>query len=382
MSNNPLRVQVVGPAYLDRVLRVDRRLADPPLDASVNGSLERAAHAGPLVFVDPTGASLTIELPANWPGPHGQIVLSRPLAPAGSRLLTETAQGLAWNEDLGGMGAGYAAAFGGYLTFAFSADLTGARIAKLLLTARMRLIKVVMRETPSDWTLVVSSGPHGDKLPVGFRSPAHAPLDAYSDREQPAAGPDEGRFNLGMPACDLLVVASGTNALAAHVLKAPRAWVRMFAPSLRNMLDTDPPVASFVDDIDILACNRREWETLPEADRACVESRVWLLSVTDGASGAEVGFRDRAGALARVRVPAFPRDRPPVDTNRAGEAFASTLVKTLLEPGSRQRPLQAAEVDHAARRASAAAALVLDIEHFGFPTDTDIDAALARGRVE
>ncbi len=365
------RIIVIGPAYLDRVLRVDRRLADPPLDFSLDGRLESSpdddARPASIRLVDPNDVALDIQPPPRWPGPRGLIRLSRPLAPEGVQLRATSAVGIDWSDDLGGMGAGYAAALGGELVtvLGVESDQTSARIERLLDKAGVRIASAARIRPAADWTLVVSSGPHGDKLPVGFRGPAAVALDA------------------NFPAyaeCDLRVVASGTNALASQALAEPGAAVRVFAPSLRNMLDVDPPVAALADHFDILACNRREWTTLPESDRAHLESKLQLLSITDGEAGAEVACRDQAGGLRRVRVPAFPRDQPPVDTNRAGEAFAATLIKTLLSRG----PLSLISTDDvaaAAHRGSAAAALVLDIAHFGFPTDAAVDAALARGRV-
>ena len=78
---------------------------------------------------------------------------------------------------------------------------------------------------------------------------------------------------------------------------------------------------------------------------------------------------------------AFPRGRPPVDTNRAGECFAATLLTCLLDVGWRPGPADAELICRAARRASAASALVLDLERFGFPTPTQVDRALERGEV-
>ena len=76
----PRRTQVFGPAYLDRVLRVDRPLLErrdgPPIDQSVDGRLE----FGPgLTLIDPGGATIEVVLPGDWPGPTGR---SLPLATA------------------------------------------------------------------------------------------------------------------------------------------------------------------------------------------------------------------------------------------------------------------------------------------------------------
>jgi len=138
-------------------------------------------------------------------------------------------------------------------------------------------------------------------------------------------------------------------------------------------------MARFAGRIDILGCNRREWEAL--ADRDAVDAIIPIVAVTDGPAGSAVRFRRPDGSRGEVRVPAFPRRRPPSDTNRAGEAYASTLITALLDAGWSPGPADEALIRPAARRASAAAALVLDRVDFGFPTPSEIDAALAAGVV-
>ncbi len=76
------RVLVFGPAYLDRVLKVDQPLIDPvlgpPLDQSVDGVWKFGT--GPwLELTDPAGYAIGVELPVNWPGPTGEIHLASPM---------------------------------------------------------------------------------------------------------------------------------------------------------------------------------------------------------------------------------------------------------------------------------------------------------------
>ena len=80
-------------------------------------------------------------------------------------------------------------------------------------------------------------------------------------------------------------------------------------------------------------------------------------------------------------MPAFPRQQPPRDTNRAGESYAATLLSTLLDHGwdAASGVVEDDLIRTAAQRASAAAALVLDRVDFGFPGDAEIDAAFAPG---
>jgi ribokinase len=369
------RVRVFGPAYLDRVLRVDRRLlgesSGPPLDQSVEGRLGFGQGEGgrdSLALVDPTGATIAVELPVDWPGPRGVVDLDRPLGVSPDARSEVRAKG--WDDQLGGMGAGFAAALAGELVSALGPedDATSGAVASLL--DRHGLAGRQLRTArPADWTLLISSGEHGDKLAVGFRG-CHAAL-----------GEDDVCPLLGEP-CDVLIVAGLGNSVSAETLKAPGPALRVFAPAMRNMLERDFPLRRAVAPVDLLCCNRAEWDALD--DREEVAARLTILVVTEGASGAWARFTDPLGESRRVQVPAFPRARPPRDTNRAGEAFASFLIATLLGRGWRPSSCTAAvdDVRAAMLRASAASALVLDRVGFGFPTASEVDDALARGIVD
>ena len=111
------RVQVFGPAYLDRVLRVEGPILDdspgPPLDQSTDGTWKFTSSTGGIDVIDPSGYTLAIAVPDDWPGPTGEVRLNSIIraGAAGRRSL----RGLDWHDDLGGMGAGYAAALNGTL---------------------------------------------------------------------------------------------------------------------------------------------------------------------------------------------------------------------------------------------------------------------------
>jgi len=361
------RTMVFGPAYLDRVVRVDQALLAPadggPLDQSVDGRWEFGSG---LRVVDPVGSSITVDLPGDWPGPTGRVLLSERLSPV-ERAWHRTVRTLSWSDDLGGMGAGFAAAFGAELISALGEadDVTSQAIAGRLEHYGIphHPCRIVGHE--ADWTLLITSGEFGDKLPIGFRG-CHAALRTLAPwSDQP---------------CSLRVVAALPNALAAQALRAPGAGVRFFAPTMRNMVDRDCPISGFIEAVDILCCNRHEWERLE--DREEVAWRLSVLAITEGAAGCVVRFTNPVGEPIALRVPAFPRDRPPRDTNRAGEAFAATLVQSLLDGGWSPGVAEESLVRHATVRATAAAALVLDHLDFGFPTPTDLEAALRAGKVE
>jgi len=364
-------VAVFGPAYLDRVLRVDRPLIDPalgsPIDQSVDGEWRFGADRSLLVR-DPAGYTLEIELPGDWPGPTGAVQLARPIRAGvhGRRAV----RGLTWQDDLGGMGPGYAVALCGTLYSALGAEPDPASQAISQRLARIGVIHHPIRvsDRQADWTLLISSGGFGDKLPIGFRG-CHAALE-----------PESFDAFASQP-CDLRAVASLPNRLAARVLRAPGACVRFFAPAQRNMLDRDCPISSFAASIDILSCNRAEWETLEDREEAGWQ--LSILVVTDGPRGSMVRFTTPAGDSGTLRLAAFPRERPPRDTNRAGEAYAATLISTLLDQGwnAASGVVEEGLIRMACERASAAAALELDRLDFGFPSPAEVDAALDAGRI-
>ena len=365
------RVSVFGPAYLDRVLRVDQPLLDPslgpPLDQSLEGTWKFGANPT-LELADTAGYAIEIELPGDWPGPTGSVRLARAIRPGvtGRRSVS----GLSWWDDLGGMGAGYAAALGGrlYCALGSESDPTSQAIMERLADLGIFHDPIRVFDHSADWTLLVTSGPFGDKLPIGFRG-CHAALQPGA-LDVRAARP-----------CDLRVVASLPNPLAARVLGASGAGARFFAPAMRNVLDRDCPLSSFAKSIDVLSCNRHEWETLE--DREEVAWQVSILIVTDGPLGSSVRYTSTSGEAELLNVHAFPREHPPRDTNRAGESYAATFLSTLLDHGwdAASGVVDDDLIRTAAQRASAAAALELDRVDFGFPSDAEIDAALVAGFV-
>ena len=366
---------VLGPAYLDRVIRVDRPLLDPttrvgPIDRSVDGRWVAGdpSAAGRIRLVDPADSTLEVDPPAGWPGSVGAVVLARRFADRGAvGSFRRAVRGVGWSEDLGGMGAGFAASLGGTLISALGPpdDPTSRAIAGLLGRAGIRHEPIRVGGHAADWTLLISSGPHGDKLAIGFRGchAAWTDFDPWRDRSS-----------------RVRVVAALPNRVAAEALGAPGAsQVRAFFPAARNMLDRVDPLARFADRFDFLSCNRGEWDDL--GDQAAALERVPVVAITDGPRGALVRFVDEAGMPDRVEVPVMPRTRPIVDTNRAGEAFGSTLLATLVEAGWTPGPAHADLIRSAAWRASAASAIVLGRSDFGFPTPDEVDRAVRAGRV-
>jgi ribokinase len=344
----------------------------PPIDQSVDGRW-MFGEGLTLTLVDPDGREIAVALPDDWPGPNGRVALADPLVRPDvadrSRWRREV-RAVSWRDDLGGMGAGFASALHGELISALGPedDPTSRAVVGLVARHGVEIHPLRLADHPADWTLLVSSGGFGDKLPIGFRG-CHAALSV------------EAMAALAAASCAVRVVASLPNPVASRILRLPGAAVRFFAPALRNMRDRESPVSQFAEAIDVLSCNRFEWESL--ADREEVAWRVSILAITDGPRGSCVRFTTPTGEPGMLTVPAFPRAEPPRDTNRAGEAYAATLLTTLLDGGwsSGTGVADEALVAHAAGRASAAAALVLDRLDFGFPAAAEVDAAVCAGRI-
>ena len=174
------RVEVFGPAYLDRVLRVDRPLFEPVAGPSLRSEHRRRVEvrsgATDSMSSMPSGYSWRSSCPTIGRGRPGEIRLDRPLREghSGRRRL----RGLDWHDDLGGMGAGYAAALEGTWSARSGAedDPASQAISQRLsqLGIAHRAIRVADR--PADWTLLITSGEFGDKLPIGFRG-CHQAVD-------------------------------------------------------------------------------------------------------------------------------------------------------------------------------------------------------------
>ena len=179
--------------------------------------------------------------------------------------------------------------------------------------------------------------------------------------------------------CDLRVVASLPNPLAARVLGAPGARA---ASSLRRCATCSTaivPLSSFV------RVDRRPELQPPGVGDARRPRGSRLASFHP-----DRDRRARRAARCATRQPAerhskctfrFSPPTPPRDTNRAGESYAATLLSTLLDHGwdAASGVVDDGLIRKAALRAAAAAALELDLVDFGFPADAEIDAALVAG---
>ncbi len=369
------RTSVYGPVYLDYVLRVDGPLLPPELETTVDrsarvlsGQLDAPIAGGSLTIADETGRHLIFEGRPGVAIPSGFIEIEGSLSDRGSLDLRQHLTALSITEDLGGMGAGFAKALDGDLhaILGDQAERSTQKVQELIKQADLRATISYVHGKPSDSTLLISSGPHGDKLAIGFRGC----LDKVDLGSSDAFWSGRER---------LRVVAGWPNDLTAIALKSAEQSLRLFAPNARNLRDGFIYQFAESDWINLLCLNRGEWELLNDHPR--LKRAIPMISVTDGPQGASVFLRSLDDSVKTLRVDSFPRERPPRDTNRAGEAYAATLVATLIQEGWSGGVADSEVVEIAIRRASAAAALVLDLVAFGFPSDEQIDEAVERGFV-
>jgi sugar/nucleoside kinase (ribokinase family) len=353
---------VYGPAYLDRVLRVNSPLVPGVrIDGSMDGILDSYETTPSLE--DRAGCSIALVGLDNTLRPLPMVRVDGLFG--GDPLHGHTLQVIADIDDLGGMGSGYAKALNGTLISALGPedDPIGNLVAALIAKHAIEHRPIRVADQTSDWSLIVSSGAFGDKLAIGFRG-CHSSISTINSNSNSK--------------CDLLVVSSLPNRLILEALKHP-AKVRLLAPAMRNAEDIEIPLILVAGQIDILSMNRQEWEAMPH--RESLRAKTPIVVVTDGPYGCRVGFRSKSGTDETAKFPVFPRKLPPKDTNRAGEAFTSTFVTTLMDAGWTPGPCDLSLIQLAVTRGSAAAALVLDREEFGFASPKEIDEAIRRGCV-
>ena len=118
MNDRKHLVLVYGPAYLDIVMRVGQplvRSGHAPLDKSVDGIFcKNGKHQNELEIQDPSGNLLILSGLNCLKHPTGRLELSHSVLD--SRAMSVAV--IVVVEELGGMGAGYAAVLGGRLVSA------------------------------------------------------------------------------------------------------------------------------------------------------------------------------------------------------------------------------------------------------------------------
>ena len=220
------------------------------------------------------------------------------------------------------MGAGYAAALGGELISALGPadDPASAAIAGTPGPATgSTTIPCAAPTIAADWTLLLTSGDFGDKLPIGFRG-CHAALDPEVIASRVASVVRRSGWSRR---CRTLWPSRSCDGPERPSGSSPRRCATCATgsvPSRGSPMRSTSSVAT--------AASGRVWTT---ARRWPGGSRSWRSPTVRAAVAS--GSPRRPGEPGLVTVPAFERALPPRDTNRAGEAYAATLLTTLLDGG-------------------------------------------------
>lgn len=428
MMREPFRCCVFGPAYLDHVIELDRPLAAPELlarhlkqslqggyseeldryiqchpltvDWSVAASEKRQPPRPGLYINSPDGDQIEITLPSIHPGePDLEIRLAEAIvqstvliryletfAATENRgllaewpviqplILTGNWKSIGIRDDLGGMGAGYAAALGGELLYACGAepdgspDAIGRRVRDDLLKHGARVTIAPVRGCASDETLLLSTRHYGDKLPIGFRDAVlHYPLE---------------RAARLIADSELVIIASLPNQAVARLLEHSHGRPVLFAPAMRNVTGQDFPVNEIQRTVSCMTLNENEWRRIRAKEE--LRETIPLLFITRGAAGVTACFRNESGARESLDVPAHHPEVPPKDTNRAGETFAAFTLRQLIRSAGIDCLISGrfrrGDIEKAARHGSVAAHLQLQREDFGFPTEAEVEMALKQSQ--
>jgi len=211
------RYLIFGPAYLDVVVETAQPLlsAEPALllDQSLAALRVTPRDDGLLVVLGPTGDLLRFILPQRDTGAAASYHLAEPVLARLRGTQAPPVQGAFTVErfctQLGGMGAGYAAAFAGVLRAPFGTvnelpDATAGQVLHWLAQQGIRVAPAFLPDCASDSSLVLLSA-RGDKLAIGVRQ---AMLRWRAGEEERALA----------ATADALVFCGAPNALLAEVL--------------------------------------------------------------------------------------------------------------------------------------------------------------------
>ena len=346
---------IFGPAYLDTVIKVSGPVA-PQLTVTLDQSLPVKSitpdNSQQIKILSETGDCLAIDLPSNAPCSGAvynlhEAILSRSCGTNASPLI-----GTFPTEDcfqqLGGMRAGYAMAVDGLLRMPLGNDALGDSVSAMLSGHGIASSPAKLSGHNSDATLLIQSNT-GDKLAIGMR-------DALLNWQ-----PDEIDYILATEA-KYIIFCGAPNKFMANILSRDITAPVMCAPSMRNIDDSVYPLADLAAMIDYLAMNALEWNHLHRREK--IINTIPLISITDGPRGCDIYLRGKA-----YFFPALPHPGP-VDTNRAGETYASTIWKAILQnyPKFPNAEISEELLNQAAALASRQAYRQLDITTFAFPT--------------
>lgn len=376
MINLPkIKTIVYGPAYLDVVIRVGGPLAnqgEPSIDqggTAIYHSDTQLTKADALFILDKHGNSIKIEGVTD----QGLTGIYRMLSPD-FQFADRVVYATQIVEDLGGMGAGFAKLFEGNLISCLPVRKCHIRekIEKKLNQYGVVYQPILINHKNADWTLLISSGRFGDKLPIGLRG-CH---DQFSENQLPN----------DLPSADLVIVASLKNEIMLEILRRNCNSIRLLAPALRNCQAVQGAISlsALATHVEMLTLNEVEWQSMGENDRQIWQDSHAILCITRGPAGAEISWQGLDGRREYHHEPAFARAIDPVDTNRAGEAFGGTLMKYLIKQNwfNTEKVDAKQKILYASQLAAVAAGLTIQMPEFAFPGEYQIEMTLQSGIIK
>ncbi len=311
-----ITVGVIGTAYLDEFIDVEGPLC-PDGRTRIDYSRTEAGRAPltepgtPFLIESPGGDSIRVTDPAAESGLRITLAEDRILDAPGDAPPMQGEVALRGRRVLlGGMGAGYALAFGGRLVLPIGEDdAEGREMVRLLDAHGIAHRAVPVAGQVTDTTVLLWSSA-GDKLPIGRRTASRAvAADALLAEREPA---------------DLTLVTSLPSATVAGLVAELDGWV-MFTPSLRNVREGG--LGEIAEHVDAIAMNRSRMARRRAGDRGAVPAgdgdarvggrgralpgRVRRAALDGGAGGAGAGDGRRQPRRRSVRR------RLPVRTDRA-----------------------------------------------------------------
>ncbi len=347
---------IYGPAYLDTVITISEPIAPEltaPLDQSLPIKKITADDSRQISIISDIGDCLNLILPANSTTTGGEYYLREAILSRryGDKSLPIVSKYSAESciRQLGGMGAGYAKAVGGRLRVPLGDDNPGDILLNILKSHNISVLPTILSGYSTDTTLLIQSK-SGDKLAMGLR-------DALLQWQ-----PDSNDYTL-INQADCVIFCGAPNRFMTELLLSDISTPVICAPSMRNIDDSAYPLYDLVNKIDYLAMNALEWKHLSNHDKFI--SEIPLITITDGARGCDIYIHGKS-----FFYPALPHPGP-VDTNRAGETYASTMLKAILHfyPQFPDADISEDMLSNIAKIANKQAHRQLDITSFNFPPD-------------
>lgn len=347
---------IFGPAYLDMVIKVPGPIFSflpTPFDQSLPVKSIILDESLTVLLKSDICDDLRILLPANSLRVGGEYHLREAILSRRHGIecqpVVNTIQADACYQQLGGMGAGFAKAFGGLLRMPLGDDAPGQMLCKMLDDNKINAKPTILPGHASDSTLMIQSAT-GDKLAAGYRDALinwQASEDDYSIAEN----------------ADYIIFCGAPNQFMTTILSHNIPAKIMCAPAMRNIDDENYQLADIAGKISYLAMNALEWANLRRRDE--IISNIPLISITDGARGCDIYLHGKS-----YFFPALPHPGP-VDTNRAGETYASSLWKAIMHlcPDFPCRKISPETLTHIAGIAGKQAHRQLDLIDFAFPPD-------------